>query len=107
VQTIRATCKSPVAMLLLAGSVRNAGGYSWSYNVNQYYEGVYNVSKDYIAQFMSWIPLVAGSFGALSGGALSDLVYRKWLVGSSQRARFASMDPHCAGVGRPGCGCSL
>ncbi len=64
-------------MLTIAAGIRNAGGYVWAYNTEIFYEHVYDLSPDHISRFMSWIPLVAGSLGAVVGGLLSDLVVKK------------------------------
>ncbi|MGH0145604.1 UNVERIFIED_CONTAM: hypothetical protein FKN15_006485 [Acipenser sinensis] len=67
---------SPSLLLLcLAGSIRNAGGYVWAYNAqiyfNQYFPG------EDVGRWLSWIPLVGGSFGVLFGGFISDRVVKK------------------------------
>ena len=57
-------------ILFVAGSIRNAGGYVWAYNTQPYFNKYYpdvNVGK-----YMSWIPLVGGSFGVVLGGFISD-----------------------------------
>ena len=61
-------------MLCFAGGIRNAGGYVWAYNTQPFFrdEGYHD---NVIASFMSVIPLVAGSIGAVVGGLVSD-----WLV---------------------------
>ena len=76
-------------VLCLAGSIRNAGGYVWAYNTQIFFEKFY--SKDTIRNFMSWIPLVGGSLGAVFGGVISDAlvkgrgpVARIWVLFISQ-----------------------
>jgi MFS family permease len=78
-------------VLCLAGSIRNAGGYVWAYNTQIFFEKFY--SKDTIRNFMSWIPLVGGSLGAVFGGVISDAlvkgrgpVARIWVLFISQVA---------------------
>ena len=61
-------------VLCLAGGIRNAGGYVWAYNTEIFFEEFY--SKDTINRFMSWIPLVGGSIGAVVGGVISDLLVK-------------------------------
>lgn len=61
-------------VLCLAGGIRNAGGYVWAYNTEIFFEEFY--SKDTINRFMSWIPLVGGSLGAVVGGVISDLLVK-------------------------------
>ncbi|EDV27921.1 uncharacterized protein TRIADDRAFT_20550 [Trichoplax adhaerens] len=84
--------------LVIAGSIRNAAGYVWAYNTkpffNQYYPRVL------VADYLTWIPLVAGSLGSLLGGVISDrlvtsygLKARIWVLIASQvcSAPFALM----------------
>ncbi|XP_036382019.1 probable L-galactonate transporter [Megalops cyprinoides] len=67
---------SPALLLLcLAGSVRNAGGYVWAYNVQNYFS-LYFPRVD-VGRWLSWIPLVGGSLGVLFGGFVSDRVVKR------------------------------
>ena len=83
---------SPGLLLLcIAGGIRNAGGYVWAYNTEIFYDKEKDLSKDQIAAFMSWIPLVGGSLGAFLGGVVSDLIikgrgpyHRIWVLIISQ-----------------------
>ena len=83
---------SPGLLLLcIAGGVRNAGGYVWAYNTELFYDEEKDLTKQEIAQFMSWIPLVGGSLGAFLGGVVSDLIikgrgpyHRIWVLIISQ-----------------------
>ena len=61
-------------MLCIAGGIRNAGGYVWAYNTEAFFQQFY--SDTTIASFMSIIPLVAGSIGAMVGGVISDLLVK-------------------------------
>lgn len=62
-------------MLCIAGGIRNAGGYVWAYNTQAFFQ-----SKGYsdatIASYMSVIPLVGGSLGAILGGLISDFLVK-------------------------------
>ena len=76
-------------VLCIAGGIRNAGGYVWAYNTEIFFETFYK--KDTINRFMSWIPLVGGSLGAVVGGVISDLLVkgrgtmaRIWVIVVSQ-----------------------
>ena len=76
-------------VLCIAGGIRNAGGYVWAYNTEIFFENFY--TKDTINRFMSWIPLVGGSLGAVVGGVISDLLVkgrgtmaRIWVIVVSQ-----------------------
>lgn len=62
-------------LAVLAGSVRNAAGYVFAYNTQPYFTLI-GQSKEDIAQFMGWIPLVGGSLGVLVGGFISDRVVK-------------------------------
>lgn len=62
-------------VLCIAGGVRNAGGYVWAYNTELFFEKS-GYSKTHIQSFMSWIPLVAGSIGAVVGGIISDVLVK-------------------------------
>nr|XP_015222496.1 PREDICTED: D-galactonate transporter-like isoform X1 [Lepisosteus oculatus]XP_015222497.1 PREDICTED: D-galactonate transporter-like isoform X1 [Lepisosteus oculatus] len=68
-------CSLSLLLLCLAGSVRNAGGYVWAYNAQNYFN-LYFPNED-IGRWLSWIPLVGGSFGVVFGGFISDRVVRK------------------------------
>ncbi|EDV27969.1 uncharacterized protein TRIADDRAFT_12709, partial [Trichoplax adhaerens] len=76
-------------MLILAGSVRNAGGYVWAYNTKPYFNKYY--PRVVVADFLTWIPLIGGSAGAFFGGFISDrlvgsrgLSARLWVLIMSQ-----------------------
>lgn len=51
------------------------GGYVWAYNA-QIYFSQYFPGED-VGRWLSWIPLVGGSFGVLFGGFISDRVVKK------------------------------
>ena len=61
-------------VLCLAGSIRNAGGYVWAYNTQVFFQQFY--TRKEINRFMSWIPLVGGSLGAIVGGVISDFLVK-------------------------------
>lgn len=61
--------------LCIAGGIRNAGGYVWAYNTELFFEKS-GFSDDHIRNYMSWIPLVAGSIGAIVGGIISDVLVK-------------------------------
>ena len=76
-------------ILCIAGGIRNAGGYVWAYNTEIFFENFY--SKGTINRFMSWIPLVGGSLGAVVGGVISDILVKRrgtlariWVIVVSQ-----------------------
>lgn len=90
-------------MLLIAGGIRNAGGYVWAYNTQLFFNNYRGFTPDQISYYMSWIPLVAGSLGAFVGGLISDIVvakrgsyWRVWVIIISQVSpRPAAVGHHC------------
>lgn len=62
-------------LAVIAGSVRNAAGYVFAYNTQPYFIGI-GQSKDEIAKYMAWIPIVGGSLGVMVGGFISDRVVK-------------------------------
>ncbi|XP_067867937.1 protein spinster homolog 1-like [Heterodontus francisci] len=90
-QCLRPFIRPPLLLLCLAGSVRNAGGYVWAYNTQLYFN-LYYSGVD-VGHWLSWIPLVGGCLGAVSGGFISDqlvkrrgLYARVWVLVLSQVA---------------------
>ena len=76
-ELLKLFCCSPSLLLLcIAGGVRNGGGYVWAYNTETFFENVKDQTPTEINHFMSWIPLVGGSLGALVGGIISDVIVR-------------------------------
>ena len=61
-------------LLCIAGGIRNAGGYVWAYNTQPWFSMRY--TDDVIASYMSVIPLVGGSIGAVVGGIISDFLVK-------------------------------
>ncbi|KAH3800834.1 protein spinster homolog 1-like isoform X2 [Dreissena polymorpha] len=62
-------------LAVLAGSIRNAAGYVFAYNTQPYFTGI-GQSKEDIAKYMGWIPIVGGSLGVAVGGFISDRVVK-------------------------------
>ncbi|XP_037076202.1 protein spinster homolog 1-like [Pollicipes pollicipes] len=88
--TLRFFFRPMVILLCLAGGIRNAAGYVWSYSTQNYFEGIGQTSTQ-IGSYMSWIPLVAGSISVVFGGFISDRVVsrlgplgRIWVIIISQ-----------------------
>ncbi|XP_078406376.1 MFS-type efflux pump MSMEG_3705-like isoform X1 [Cetorhinus maximus] len=88
-QGLRPFIRPSLLLLCVAGSVRNAGGYVWAYNTQLYFN-LYHSGVD-VGRWLSWIPLVGGCLGALSGGFISDhlvkrsgLYARVWVLVFSQ-----------------------
>ncbi|CAD5115834.1 DgyrCDS4772 [Dimorphilus gyrociliatus] len=74
---VKVFLRPSLLLLLLAGSIRNSGGYVWAFNTQPFFESLGQTRKQ-IGTFMSWIPLVGGSLGVLFGGLLSDLVVKRY-----------------------------
>lgn len=74
----------PLLMLLVASGIRNGAGLVWAYNTNVFFETAQHQTRNQIAAFMSWVPAVAGSCGAVLGGWLSDALLKR----SGVSARF-------------------
>jgi MFS family permease len=67
----------PLLLLCVGGSIRNAAGIVWAYNVNSFFQNQHNLSHEQIAAYLSWIPLVAGSLGSALGGILADRIFTR------------------------------
>lgn len=61
-------------VLCIGGGIRNAGGYVWAYNTQPFFS--LTIDDNVIAAYMSVIPLVGGSIGAVVGGLISDLLVK-------------------------------
>lgn len=70
----RTFMRPSLLILFVAGSIRNAGGYVWAYNTQPYFNKYYPNTN--VGEYMSWIPLVGGSFGVVLGGFISDRVIK-------------------------------
>jgi hypothetical protein len=60
--------------LIIAGAIRNAGGYVWAYNTQPFFSTF--VSDDIISIYMTAIPLVGGCIGSIVGGIISDTLVK-------------------------------
>ena len=70
-------------LLSVAGGVRQGAGLVWSYNVKAFFHRYY-CSFVNIGAYLSWVPLIGGTMGAVLGGLISDRLVRK----RGQAARF-------------------
>lgn len=71
--------RTPALLVLCAAStLRNAGGIVWGNDTEQFFETYRHLSPNYISSYMSWIPMVFGSAGALLGGWASDALLARW-----------------------------
>ncbi|XP_037079455.1 MFS-type efflux pump MSMEG_3705-like [Pollicipes pollicipes] len=91
-RVLRPFASPTLLSLTVASSVRLTVGIMWAYNVQLYFEAV-GQSAAAIAGWLSWIPLAAGSLGAVLGGVFSDVLHarlglagRLWVLVLSQLA---------------------
>ena len=64
-------------LLCLAGGIRNSGALIWATNTQLFFQNTRHASPADIGSYMSWIPAVAGSIGAVAGGYLADRVVKR------------------------------
>lgn len=77
VEVLLSVLKPALLMLCLAAGFRLGGGLVWAYNVKSYFVQHY-CSPASVGRYLSWVPLVGGTLGAVFGGLVSDkLVQRK------------------------------
>ena len=88
----------PLILLCIGGGLRNGGGLVWAYNTKAYFRLYYCNTTD-VGSFLSWVPLVGGSVGAVLGGVVSDRLARKrgyrarlWVLIGSQVCVRADMN---------------
>lgn len=66
----------PGLLLLCVGAgLRQGGGLVWAYNVKAYFHQYY-CGRVNVGDYLSWVPLVGGTLGALVGGFVSDRLAR-------------------------------
>lgn len=75
-QVFKCVCKPSLLLLCLAGGVRQGGGLVWAYNVKAYFNQYY-CSSESVGTYLSWVPLVGGTLGAVCGGLVSDKLVQK------------------------------
>ena len=90
--------QAPLLLLCVAGGLRQGGGLVWSYNVKAYFTHYYCGSVN-VGNYLSWVPLIGGTVGALFGGWVSDRVARTrgiaarlWVLIISQLAAIPFLD---------------
>lgn len=75
-RTLKNFCSPSLLLICLAGSIRNASGYVFAYNTQLYFTQI-GQTPEQIGKYLSWIPLVGGSFSVLLGGFISDRLVRR------------------------------
>ncbi|KAK3087414.1 hypothetical protein FSP39_005573, partial [Pinctada imbricata] len=69
-------CNPSLILICIAGSIRNSSGYVFAYNTQPYFQAIGETKED-IGKYLSWIPLVGGSFSVLLGGFISDRLVKR------------------------------
>ena len=62
-------------IMCVAGGIRLGAGLVWAYNVKIYFGQLYCEHVN-VGEYLSWVPLVGGTLGALFGGLVSDRLAR-------------------------------
>jgi MFS family permease len=74
--TVKAFLNPALICVCIAGGVRQGAGLVFAYNIKPFTIDEY-CDEEVIGRFMSWVPLIGGSFGALLGGYVSDKLRKK------------------------------
>ena len=67
----------PLLLLCVGGGLRRGGLLVWVYNVKAYFQ-TYYCDGEGVGVFLSWVPLIGGSAGAILGGVISDRLAIRW-----------------------------
>ena len=67
----------PLLLVCVGGGLRRGGLLVWVYNVKAYFQ-TYYCDGEVVGVFLSWVPLVGGSMGAITGGIISDRLAKQW-----------------------------
>ena len=67
----------PLILLCIGGGLRRGGLLVWVYNAKAYFQKYY-CDTLWVGVFLSWVPLVGGSVGAVLGGVVSDRLAKRW-----------------------------
>ena len=74
-KVLQAYMNPALLTMCVAGGVRLGAGLVWAYNVKTYFSQMYCEGVN-VGVYLSWVPLVGGTLGALLGGILSDSLAR-------------------------------
>lgn len=74
-KVLKAYLQPALLIMCVAGGVRLGAGIVWAYNVKSYFSQLYCKSVN-VGEYLSWVPLVGGTLGALIGGLVSDRLAR-------------------------------
>ena len=72
---LRALIQPSMVLLFVAAAVRHTGGYSWSYNTQNFFNEYYPEQNPGI--YLALCSIIGGSFGVFAGGYISDLAVRR------------------------------
>ena len=97
-------------LLCVGGGLRQGGGLVWAYNVKAYFHQYY-CGRVNVGDYLSWVPLVGGTLGALVGGFVSDRLARSKGFNGRLTVLIASQVSPCVCVysylGSPGVSVTL
>lgn len=71
----KALIQPSMVLLFVAAAVRHTGGYTWSYNTQNFFNEYYPEQNPGI--YLAMCSIIGGSFGVFAGGFISDLAVRK------------------------------
>lgn len=70
-KVLQAYLQPALILMCVAGGIRLGAGLVWAYNVKTFFSELHCNTID-VGVFLSWVPIVGGTLGALLGGVLSD-----------------------------------
>lgn len=73
-KVLQAYLQPALILMCVAGGIRLGAGLVWAYNVKTYFNQLY-CGVD-VGVYLSWVPIVGGTLGALLGGLMSDRLAR-------------------------------
>ena len=74
-KVLQAYMNPALLIMCVAGGFRLGAGLVWAYNVKAYFSQM-SCERVNVGLYLSWVPLVGGTLGALLGGLLSDSLAR-------------------------------
>ena len=74
-KVLQAYLQPALILLCVGGGIRLGAGLVWAYNVKAYFDQLHCGEVD-VGEYLSWVPIVGGTLGALFGGLVSDRLAR-------------------------------